>query len=125
MATLSSSPPSPPDLNFKAAFDRDGYVVVPDLVSSLTEYDALLAAAQRVIAKTRSGEWPHRRVVGRQFPPFDADNPDSWGVQHVMHPELGEKVFAGWYTGERVVGAVRTLVGCAEREVQMGEYELK
>lgn len=43
-----------------------------------------------------------RRTVGIQFPPFSNDNPDSWGVQHTMHPDLGKTaaVFSDWYTSD-------------------------
>ena len=68
---LTDSPSSP---NLKADFDHDGFVVVSDLIGSQAEFDALLAAALRVIGKTRAGEWPHCRFVGRQFPPFDTEN---------------------------------------------------
>jgi hypothetical protein len=30
----------------------------------------LLAATDRAVARTRSGSWPHTRVVGKQFPPY-------------------------------------------------------
>lgn len=65
----------------------------------------------------------HRRTVGKQFPPFDNHQKevDVWGVQHVMHPELGEEAFAEWYAGDRVTGVVRDLLGCGEDELQMGE----
>ncbi|KAF8451938.1 hypothetical protein L210DRAFT_3499099 [Boletus edulis BED1] len=103
----------------KATHDDQGYVLVPDLIPS-DLLPALRAACDRVIAKTRTGAWPHRRTVGKQFPPFDAAHPDSWGVQHVMHPALGEPVFAQWYTSEGVRTVSAALLGCDVRSLQMG-----
>ena len=114
---------SPPSSDLKSSFDRDGYVIVDDLISP-SQLAALQSACSRVICKTRSGEWPHRRVVGKQFPPYDSDNPDSWGVQHVMHPDLGEPVFAKWYASDELTGAVRELLQCDEKNLQMGEQSL-
>ena len=71
----------------KQLYDEQGFVVVPNLVPEASRA-ALEAACERVVERTRSGEWTLRRTVGRQFPPFDESNDDSWGVQHVMHPDL-------------------------------------
>lgn len=106
----------------KEAYARDGFVFVPGLVDG-GELPDLRAACDRVVAKTRAGEWPHRRIVGKQFPPFDGDEPDSWGVQHIMHPALGEPAFVRWYGSEGVVGAAVSLLECEEEEVQMGESD--
>ena len=116
MSAVSESP-------LEATYDDQGYVLVPNLVPP----DLLLTlrtACDRVIAKTRSGAWPHRRTVGKQFPPFDDSNPDSWGVQHVMHPALGEPVFARWYTFEGVRTVAAALLGCDAEALQMGAYSV-
>lgn len=102
---------------------EQGFVVIPSLIPS-SLLPSLRAASERAIARTRSGRWSHRRTVGRQFPPYGQDNPDSWGVQHVMHPDLGEKAFAQWYTSDALTGAVRDLLGCEEDQLQMGESEI-
>ncbi|KAF8451949.1 hypothetical protein L210DRAFT_3383075 [Boletus edulis BED1] len=107
----------------KATHDDQGYVLVPDLIPS-DLLPALRAACDRVIAKTRTGAWPHRRTVGKQFPPFDAAHPDSWGVQHVMHPALGEPVFAQWYTSEGVRTVSAALLGCDVGSLQMELFNL-
>ena len=104
----------------KAAYDRDGYVLVPDLIAP-ADFASLKAASLRAIELTRSGQWQHRRTVGKQFPPYDADCPDSWGVQHLMHPELGEPEFVRWYTSDGLVGVVKDLLGCEERDLQLGK----
>jgi hypothetical protein len=108
-----------PSADLKSYFAEHGYVLVPDLLLPEDEL-ALREASTRVIDATRAGKWPHRRVVGRQFPPYDAANPDSWGVQHVMHPDLHEPAFASWYTSDALVRVARELLGCSEEELQMG-----
>lgn len=108
------------DLSDIQLFHEQGFAIVPALIPA-SLLSPLRAASERAITRTRSGEWTHRRTVGRQFPPYGHDNPDSWGVQHVMHPDLGEKVFAEWYTSDALVGAVRDLLGCEEDQLQMGQ----
>lgn len=106
--------------SLKQQYDEQGYVLVPSLIPP-AQFTALETASGRVIARTRTGQWPHRRTVGRQFPPYGDGDPDSWGVQHVMHPDLGEPAFARWYTSDALVGVVRELLGCGEDDLQMGE----
>ena len=101
-------------------YEQQGYVIVPNLIPS-DQLETLEAACKRVIARTRSGEWTHRRTVGRQFPPYGDDDQDSWGVQHVMHPDLGAPAFARWYTSDPLVDVVRELLGCAEDQLQIGQ----
>jgi hypothetical protein len=106
--------------SFKQDFLEHGYVIIPHLIAP-EDLEPLREAASRVTARTRDGEWPHRRVVGRQFPPYGNDGDDSWGVQHVMHPDLKEPVFAKWYASDRLVAAIEELLGCNEEEIQIGE----
>ncbi|KAF8582427.1 hypothetical protein K439DRAFT_1413370 [Ramaria rubella] len=107
----------------KAAYDNEGYVLVPNLIP-LSEFASLRNASLRATSLTRSGQWPHRRTVGKQFPPFDADSPDSWGVQHVMHPDLGAPEFVRWYTSDGVVGIAKELLRCDEKDLQMELFNL-
>ncbi|KAI0699513.1 hypothetical protein C8T65DRAFT_581125 [Cerioporus squamosus] len=107
----------------KQLYEQQGYVVVPNLVTK-DHLAALEAACAHAIAKTRTGEWTHRRTVGRQFPPYGDDDPDSWGVQHVMHPDLGELAFAHWYTSDALVDVVKELLGCEEDQLQMELFNL-
>lgn len=104
----------------KMQYDDQGFVIVPGLVSR-SERTTLGKACDSAISRTRSGSWTHRRTVGKQFPPFGDDHPDSWGVQHVMHPDLGEPAFASWYTSDALTEAARDLLDCREDELQMGE----
>ena len=107
----------------KATYEDQGYVLVPDLITP-DLLSSLRAACNRVVTKTRAGAWPHRRTVGKQFPPFDDTNLDSWGVQHVMHPELGEPVFVRWYTSEGVRATAAALLGCDMGALQMDALSL-
>jgi len=107
----------------KARYEEDGFVIVQGLLSP-DQLTTLREAAERVIDKTRAGQWPHRRVVGKQFPPFGESNPDSWGVQHVMHPDLKEKAFAEWYCSDKVVEIVTDLLQCEEKDLQMELFNL-
>ena len=74
----------------KSPYDKQGYVTIPGLIPTGLDRP-LREAAKRVIASTGLGEWPRRRMVGKQFPPFDNDNPDLWGVQHLVHPDQGSQ----------------------------------
>jgi len=107
--------------SIKSTYDDQGYVVVPSLISH-PDFAILQSACEDVINRTREGTWPHRRTVGKQFPPYDSKNPDSWGVQHVMHPDLGAsaEIFKKWYTSDGLVKAVCELLQCKEQDLQMG-----
>jgi hypothetical protein len=107
------------DREIREHYDTYGYVVIPGLIGP-SEHNDLVAATDRTVARTRSGSWPYARVVGKQFPPFGVGD-DIWGVQHVMHPALGEPSFARFYAGDAVRVAARLLLGCRNDELQMGE----
>ena len=108
----------PTSAELKEYYDIHGYVIIPGLLT-LSEHADLLAATNRVIARTRTGSWPHARVAGKQFPPYGIGD-DIWGVQHAMHPALEEPIFSRWYTGDAVRGAAKMLLGCRDEELQMG-----
>ena len=107
--------------SYKAQFDTNGFVIIPSLISP-DLFDDLVHACDAVVARTREGKWPHRRVVGKQFPPYDSADPDSWGVQHVMHPELGQKAFAQYYTSKAMRDAAKELLQCDDDNLQMGKH---
>lgn len=98
-------------------------MIIPGLISS-SELSALKEATDRVIRLTRSGKWPYRRTVGKQFPPFNAESPDSWGVQHVMHPDLGASEFVRWYTSDGIVNTAKELLACDEEDLQMELFNI-
>lgn len=107
-------------MGLKREYDEQGYVIVPNLIQP-EDWHGLESAAQRAIKRTREGLWPHRRTIGSQFPPYDSKHPDSWGVQHLMHPDLQESAFVKWYASPRFVGAAKELLVCEENELQMGK----
>lgn len=117
-AALATMPSS-----YKELYEKQGFVIIPNLVSEPLRTE-LENACTRVIARTRAGEWKHRRTVGRQFPPFDEAHPDSWGVQHVMHPDLKEPAFTRWYTSQPLLAAATELLACGEDELQMELFNL-
>lgn len=106
--------------SLKTQYDENGYVIVDDLIAP-EDFTRLESACRDVISRTRSGEWKHRRTVGKQFPPYGDEDPDSWGVQHVMHPELQQPAFAQWYTSDSLIDVTKELLDCREEDLQMGE----
>ncbi|KAF9267181.1 hypothetical protein L218DRAFT_996064 [Marasmius fiardii PR-910] len=111
--------------SIKESYDSQGFVVVPNLIA-INDFEKLQNACDTVVDRTRNGKWPHRRVVGKQFPPYDSDNPDSWGAQHLMHPDLGSPaaVFAKWYSSDTLVGAAKELLQCEDEDMQMELFNL-
>ena len=106
-------------MSLKGIYERDGFVKIPNLITD-AQFPKLVAACDRAIQRTRSGSWSHRRTVGKQFPPYGEDNVDSWGVQLLMHPDLGEPEFAEWYCSDGLVNVVKELLECEEKDLQMG-----
>lgn len=60
-----------------------------------------------------------RRLVGTQFPPW-TEGTDVWGVQHMIHPDLKEKVFAEWYGSPKLLEAVEQLLHTKHDDLQLG-----
>jgi hypothetical protein len=109
-----------PQLSGKELYERDGFVIVPNLIPE-DQLEPLHKASARVISKTRDGTWKHRRTVGSQFPPYK-DGDDAWGVQHVLHPDLEESAFMKWYTSDGLRGIAKDLLDCSDEDLQMGMY---
>ncbi|KAK2464950.1 hypothetical protein APHAL10511_003026 [Amanita phalloides] len=110
--------------DIKRQYDESGYVIISNLIAP-SEFTPLQDACTRVIEKTRNAEWMHRRTVGRQFPPFDTEKDvDIWGVQHVMHPDLGESAFINWYTSDNLTKVATVLLDCKEEHLQMELFNL-
>lgn len=116
--TTTSSPSATPLLD---ALERDGFVVVPSLLSP-SEISTLREAAAKATKATRAGQWPHFRSVPKQFPPWPKTPPPAsdggiWGVQHLLHPEMpGRGEFAKLYFSEKVLNVVRELLGLPKQE---------
>jgi hypothetical protein len=82
-------------------FIQEGYLIIENAVEPHL-LEPLRAAAGRVTEKTRAGAWPHKR---------GASDDDIWGVSHLMHPDLGEPVFAEYMASEPVLGVASALLG--------------
>ncbi|KAL1969675.1 hypothetical protein VTN77DRAFT_8228 [Rasamsonia byssochlamydoides] len=112
-ATTTTTTPATPYLD---ALQRDGFVVVPSLLSP-DEVASLREAATKATAMTRAGNWPYFRTVPKQFPPWPKTAPPAseggiWGVQHLLHPEMpGRDKFAQFYFSEKVLRVVEELLG--------------
>ncbi|EPQ26932.1 uncharacterized protein PFL1_05566 [Pseudozyma flocculosa PF-1] len=138
-----------------AHFQSQGYVIVDGVLSSTSDsslgLESLRSCAQEAIQLTRSGDWTARRVVGNAFPPFDRDNRDSWGVQHIMNPQLDavaqrarlrgddghastpssstparslSKTFQDFYSSSPLLDIASLLVGAPEERMQMELFNL-
>ncbi|PGH18223.1 hypothetical protein AJ79_00561 [Helicocarpus griseus UAMH5409] len=110
---MTSPPDSTPHLT---SLQRDGYVVIPNLLSP-SQLTTLRAVASHAADLARTGKWPHIRTVPKQFPPWPSTPPPAeeggiWGVQHLLHPEMpGRDEFANLYFSPRVLEIVEELVG--------------
>lgn len=106
-------------------------IVEDDDVSSLG-LASLRHKAELATASTRQGNWKQRRVVGNAFPPFDKNNLDSWGVQHIMNPSLdnitGEAylsaTFQQFYAQPALTSIASVLLGCTPGQMQMELFNL-
>jgi len=95
--------------NHKQQFEETGYVIINGIIPD-DQLEPLRQACDRVVVKARNGQWPHRRMVGVQFPPYLNVGDDLWGVQHMMHPDLNEPIFAQWYGSEKLMDAIKELL---------------
>jgi len=105
--------------------EEDGFVVVDGLVP-FDLLESLRAACDRVIEKARSGTWIERRTVGKQFPPWPRDHDPRaiWAVQHVMHPQLAEPIFAQWYGSAKLIQTVAEILQVQPNQLQFELFNL-
>lgn len=121
--------PPPPGAALRAQLARDGYVILPSVFSP-SRLDALRAAATHATSSARTGAWPHVRVVGRQFPPWDpaeALEEGIWGVQHLLHPDLPDEdasEFVRAYFSEELLGPVKGILECGDEELVMELFNM-
>lgn len=119
-----------------ADLERDGFVVIRGIVAG-QKLEELREASLRVEKLGRSGQWPHIRTVGKQFPPWTfSPEKGIWGVQHLMNPDLpGHEIFTRQYFSEEILSIVRELLQCDDDELVMelfnmlvrpdGDFELR
>ncbi|KAG6176239.1 hypothetical protein E4U27_005366 [Claviceps purpurea] len=115
--------PSQDDL--LSALDRDGFVVIRNIISE-PQLAALRQASHKAEQLSRSGQWPHIRTVGKQFPPWDfSPEHGIWGIQHLMHPELpGHDIFTQQYFSEDILGLVKVLLQCTDQDLVMELFNM-
>lgn len=122
---MPSTRPSPADL--RAQLSKDGYAIIKSVFPT-QRLDALRAAATHTACDARTGLWPHARVVGRQFPPWDpaeALEHGIWGVQHLLHPDLEDSPeFTKVYFSEEILSAARDLLECGDDELVMELFNM-
>jgi hypothetical protein len=106
-------------------FHRDGFVIVDGIFDG-QDVEELRKAAKDVTNLTREGKWPHRRVVGKQFPPYDTvASPDSWGVQHLMHPQLPHhESFTQFYASSPLLDISAHLLNTSILNMQLELFNL-
>ncbi|KAF3901441.1 hypothetical protein ABW21_db0203346 [Orbilia brochopaga] len=92
-----------------AAFARDGFVIVDDVLPPAV-FDAAKEACEEAVEKGRKGEWPHRRIVGKAFPPWPAAGPDIWGIQHLMHPDMNLPLFKDIYVNPTLLSTASQIL---------------
>ena len=81
-------------------YENSGYTMIDNAIpEGLLE--PLRQATARVTEKTRKGEWPHKRRAGED---------DIWGVSHLLHPDLGEPIFAEYIASPVVIDIVGGLL---------------
>ncbi|KAF6767569.1 Phytanoyl-CoA dioxygenase [Kalmanozyma brasiliensis GHG001] len=119
-------------------YQEQGYVIIDGVLSSDTasplHIDSLRKHADVATRLTRDGLWPHRRVVGNAFPPFTKDNRDSWGVQHIMNPQLDvagpsqgaslSSTFQRFYGSSPLLEIASLLIGAEVNDMQMELFNL-
>jgi nicotinamide N-methyltransferase len=117
--------PAQKSSSYLADLERDGFVVVKSIVSK-EKLDALRAASTKATELARSGQWPHIRTVGKQFPPWGTSVADGiWGVQHLMNPALpGSPLFTELYFSEEILSIVKLLLQCDDDDLVMELFNM-
>jgi hypothetical protein len=115
---------------FLTALRKDGYVIIPALLSP-NDLTLLREAARRTTDLARSGTWPYVRTLPRQFPPWPISTPSSppkdgiWGVQGLLNPELPDhEIFTKNYFSSTILDAVKELLQCADEDLVMELFNL-
>jgi hypothetical protein len=80
-------------------FREDGFVIIPGIAPALL--GELQAAAERVTERARRGDWANVRKCG---------DGDIWGVSSLLHPDLGEPVFARYLASPEVLDTCAALL---------------
>ncbi|PTB56040.1 hypothetical protein M431DRAFT_114615 [Trichoderma harzianum CBS 226.95] len=126
-ATTTYIMPAQTTSSHLANLQRDGFVVIKSIVSP-SKLEALRTASLKAEQLARSGQWPHVRTVGKQFPPWnheEAMEKGIWGVQHLMKPSMpGHETFTALYFSEEILSIVRELLQCEDEELVMELFNM-
>ena len=123
------TPPRPSGAALRADLAEKGYVILKSVFPP-ARLDELRTAATHTTSAARTGVWPHVRVVGKQFPPWDpaeALEEGIWGVQHLLHPDLLDPdatAFVQAYFSEEILSVVRDLLECGDDELVMELFNM-
>jgi hypothetical protein len=127
MGSIIETPSKTPLLD---ALNRDGFVLIPSLLSP-TELETLRKASSETITLARAGNWPYVRTLPKQFPPWPLSPqgvPPStgiWGVQFMMHPSLPQsKTFIANYFSTPILNIIKELLQCEEDELVLELFNL-
>lgn len=112
------------------AIQKDGYVIIPALLSP-NDLTPLQEAAQRTTDLARRGTWPYVRTLPRQFPPWPPSRPTSppktgiWGVQGLLNPTLPDhELFTRSYFSPEILDAAKDLLQCGDEDLVMELFNL-
>lgn len=47
-----------------------------------------------------------------------------WGIQNIMHPKMGESIFAQWYGSNDMLDVSAALMECTREAMQFGKPSL-
>lgn len=115
---------------FLESLERDGFVLIPSLLSQ-AEIDSLRLEAERTVGLARSGSWPYVRTLPKQFPPWNIGKGDSpakdgiWGVQSLMNPKLpASSAFLKIYFSNKMLDVVKELLQCHDDDLVMELFNL-
>ncbi|KAK6535892.1 hypothetical protein TWF281_000143 [Arthrobotrys megalospora] len=97
------------------AFERDGFVIIDDVLPQ-DLFTAAKEACDIAVEKGRKEEWPYRRIVGKAFPPWPPSGPDIWGIQHLMHPDLKLPIFKQIYTNPKLLSTACAVLSLPSAE---------
>lgn len=120
---------TPPTSSLLESLNRDGFVVVPSILSP-AQLTQLREATQATAKFAREGHWKNVRTLPKQFPPWDVSgsNPADkgiWGVQLLMHPELPEhELFVKTYFSDAVINPSKELLQCTDDDLVMELFNL-
>lgn len=95
-------------------YKEQGYTLIEHAVPE-GMLAALRAAAHRITERTRQGEWPKKRAAGED---------DIWGVGNLLHPAVGEPIFAEYMASPNVLEVVAGLLGVSSGDDTPLQLEL-